>query len=391
MSASISTTTRYRTPRCSACSPCSPIPITCASATAPRSSPATAAATTRPSRSRTPPMSRPSSPTSAPRAVIAAPTGSQRRPRQAKPCWCAPPSAATISAPSRPPCCDCWTATGPPSSRPRSARRSSAACLTPTRCAWRSSAAASSARSRRPSPSTCRRMSRRATPRCNRTGSKPTTSSRIKQMTSLDVLHARAKALNLHGLLAHWAEAAAAKWVEALIDWEEQERGRRSLERRLSSAHIGRFKPICDFDWTWPKRCDRSAFDALMALDFLKDATNVILVGPNGVGKSTLARNIAHQALIHGHTVLFTNAGQMLGDLAALDSDSALRRRLRHYARPDLLAIDEVGYLSYSNRHDDLLEAIWQCYGLQIQDEYRDQLQPTIADRAGKDQDDPPF
>jgi len=174
-------------------------------------------------------------------------------------------------------------------------------------------------------------------------------------MSNLEALHARAKALNLHGLLAHWSEAAAAGWVEALLDWEEQERGRRSLERRLSSAHIGRFKPICDFDWAWPKRCDRSAFEALMSLDFIKDATNVILVGPNGVGKSTLARNIAHQALIHGHTVLFTSAGQLLGDLAALDSDSALRRRLRHYARPDLLAIDEVGSLSYSNRHADLL------------------------------------
>jgi DNA replication protein DnaC len=92
-----------------------------------------------------------------------------------------------------------------------------------------------------------------------------------------------------------------------------------------------------------------------MALDFLKDAANAVLVGPNGVGKTTLARNLAHQALVHGHTVLFTNAGQMLGDLAALDSDSALRRRIRHYAAPALLLIDEVGYLSYSNRHADLL------------------------------------
>ena len=174
-------------------------------------------------------------------------------------------------------------------------------------------------------------------------------------MTDLDALYTRAKALRLHGLLAHWTEAATAGWLEALLDWEEQERSRRSLERRLGAAHIGRFKPACDFDWTWPKRCDRAVFDALMTLDFLKDATNVILVGPNGVGKSTLARNIAHQALIHGHTVLFTSAGQLLGDLAALDSDSTLRRRLRHYAHPDLLAIDEVGYLSYSNRHADLL------------------------------------
>ena len=92
-----------------------------------------------------------------------------------------------------------------------------------------------------------------------------------------------------------------------------------------------------------------------MSLQFLKEATNVVLLGPNGVGKSTLARNLAHAALLAGHTVRFTTAGQLLGELAALDSDSALRRRLRHYAAPDLLAIDEVGYLSYSNRHADLL------------------------------------
>jgi DNA replication protein DnaC len=84
----------------------------------------------------------------------------------------------------------------------------------------------------------------------------------------------------------------------------------------------------------------------------LKDATNVVLVGPNGVGKSTIAQNIAHQTLIEGHAVLFTSAGQLLGDLCALDSDSALRRRLRHYARPQLLVIDEVGYLSYSSLPD---------------------------------------
>jgi DNA replication protein DnaC len=92
-----------------------------------------------------------------------------------------------------------------------------------------------------------------------------------------------------------------------------------------------------------------------MSLDFIKEAANAVIVGPNGVGKSTIARNIAHQAVVQGHTVLFAQAGQLLGDLTALDSDTALRRRLRHYAAPKLLCIDEVGYLSYSNRHADLL------------------------------------
>ena len=164
-------------------------------------------------------------------------------------------------------------------------------------------------------------------------------------MKNPDTLQPRAKALNLHGLLAHWSEAAAAGWPEALIGWEEDERARRSLERRLQSAHIGRFKPLCDFDWNWPTAIDRGTFEALMSLDFLKDATNAVLVGPNGVGKSTLARNLAHEAVIHGHTVLFTTAGQLLGELASLDSDSALRRRLRHYVAPALIT-DRRGWLS---------------------------------------------
>jgi hypothetical protein len=75
------------------------------------------------------------------------------------------------------------------------------------------------------------------------------TSSRTKAMSNLEAPLVRAKALNLHGLLAHWGEVAAAGWPSTLIDWEEQERTRRSLERRLRAAHIGRFKPLCDFDW----------------------------------------------------------------------------------------------------------------------------------------------
>lgn len=170
-----------------------------------------------------------------------------------------------------------------------------------------------------------------------------------------DSLMERAKALKLYGLLAHCDEVLDADWIEPLIRWEEEERARRGLQRRLSNARLGRFKPLADFDWHWPKQCDRFGIEELMRLTFLAEPANAVLIGPNGVGKSTIARNIAHQAVLAGHSVLFTNAAAMLNELAAQDGDNALRRRLALYARPKLLVIDEIGYLSYSNRHADLL------------------------------------
>jgi DNA replication protein DnaC len=168
-------------------------------------------------------------------------------------------------------------------------------------------------------------------------------------------LQQRAHALRLPGLLAHWDEVGHADWVARLIAWEEDERSRRSMERRLRGAGLGAFKPLADFDWNWPARCDRPAIEELMTLQFMTEAANAIIVGPNGLGKSTIARNLAYQALLAGHTVHFANASALLASLTALDSASTLERRLRHYARFDLLCIDEVGYLSYSNRAADLL------------------------------------
>ena len=86
----------------------------------------------------------------------------------------------------------------------------------------------------------------------------------MTSITTDDPLMARAKALKLYGLLAHWQEVAGNAWIEPLIQWEEAERACRSLERRLGSARLGRFRPLADFDWDWPKRCDREAVEELM-------------------------------------------------------------------------------------------------------------------------------
>lgn len=140
-----------------------------------------------------------------------------------------------------------------------------------------------------------------------------------------------------------------------IADLEHRDRARRSLERRTARSRLGRFKPMADFNWAWPSRIDRPLVEHLLRLDFLADARNVVLVAPHGLGKSMIAQNLAHEALLAGQSVLFTSASQLLLDLGARDSSRALDARLRHYAGAGLLVIDELGYLSYDARNADLL------------------------------------
>jgi DNA replication protein DnaC len=183
---------------------------------------------------------------------------------------------------------------------------------------------------------------------------------------TLENARARLRKLGLYGLCAQADTLLTEPWLARVIDIEETERARRSLKRRLDNARLGAFKPIADFDWSWPAKCDRAAIEELFSLGFLAEATNVVLIGPNGLGKTMLLKNLAHQAILHGHSARFTLASDMLHDLAAQDSTVALARRLRRYTRWALLAIDEVGYLSYDPRYADLLfEVITRRYELQ--------------------------
>lgn len=173
--------------------------------------------------------------------------------------------------------------------------------------------------------------------------------------TDLDALRDRLQRLGFFGLISSWNDVAAEQWLPRLVEIEEKERKKRSLERRLRNARIGAFKSITDYDWTWPRRVDRDAVEELFTLKFVEEGINAVLLGPNGVGKTMFLRNLAHQATLRGHTVRFTTASDMLSDLAAQESSVALARRLRRYVQPRLLCIDEVGYLSYDSRYADLL------------------------------------
>ncbi|HEY6223615.1 MAG TPA: IS21-like element helper ATPase IstB [Gemmatimonadales bacterium] len=174
-------------------------------------------------------------------------------------------------------------------------------------------------------------------------------------MSRPDDQKTRASKLGLHGLIANWDEVKDRAWLDELLGYEEKERQRRSLERRVRNARLGRFKPMTDFDWAWPKKIDRELVEELFRFDFLAEAANVVLAGPNGIGKTMIAQNLAHQAVLRGHTVRFTTASELLNDLASQEAGSGLARRLRRYCHPELLVIDEVGYLSSTSKHADLL------------------------------------
>jgi len=116
------------------------------------------------------------------------------------------------------------------------------------------------------------------------------------------------------------ARAAKDRWtpvalLEHLATAELEDRARRSLERRFKRARLGRFKPIADFEWDWPKTIDRPLVDRILTLDFLSRADNLVLVGAQGLGKTMIAKNTVHQAILHGHSALFTTAADLLLDL----------------------------------------------------------------------------
>jgi DNA replication protein DnaC len=150
---------------------------------------------------------------------------------------------------------------------------------------------------------------------------------------------------------AHWSPHQI---LEQLVQAEIAERSRRSLERRLRLSGLKRFKPMVDFDWSWPSKIEREVIDRALTLDFVPEARNVILIGANGLGKTMIAQNICHAAVLAGYSVLFRSAAALLEELQR-QSPEGRRSKLRTYANAGLVCIDEVGYLSFDDKAADLL------------------------------------
>ena len=179
----------------------------------------------------------------------------------------------------------------------------------------------------------------------------------LELTTSLRELSMRGTADALSDLVARATqdEMSPSEIVAAIVEVERRDRNRRSLERRAKFSRIGSFKPIADYDFEYPTKISRAMVQRAIALTFFEDGGNIVLIGPHGVGKTMILKNICHEAVAAGHTARFLTAGQLIGDLTGTDSPTALQRKIKQLCRVDLLGIDELGYLSYNSRAADLL------------------------------------
>ena len=181
--------------------------------------------------------------------------------------------------------------------------------------------------------------------------------------TPTSSLSAQLEQIGLHALASgvddFLARATKQRWsprqiLEHMVQTEAEERAHRSLERRLRLSEIKKFKPMLDFNWSWPTKIERDVIERALALDFLSEARNLILMGSNGLGKTMIAQNICHTAVLAGHSVLFRSAAALLEELHRQTLEGR-QRKLRTYANVGLLCIDEVGYLSFDDKSADLL------------------------------------
>jgi len=163
-------------------------------------------------------------------------------------------------------------------------------------------------------------------------------------------------------------QAASKNWshveyLQRLLDCEYQFRQQRALERRIRAARFPLVKTLDQFDWSWPKKINRSQVQNLFRLAFLAERSNAVFVGGVGIGKSHLAVALSYEACQRGHSVLFTTAIDAVNNLIAAQTTHRLKAELKRYLAPDLLCMDELGYLPLDKTGADLLfQVISQRY-----------------------------
>lgn len=182
--------------------------------------------------------------------------------------------------------------------------------------------------------------------------------------TTPDELHRQLGYLKLPFMREHVEElarrAAQSQWshvdfLARLVEGETAQRQDRARQRRIQQARFPVLKTLDQFDFTWPAKINRLQVQNLFRLKFIEDKANAILVGAVGLGKSHLAIALGYAACLAGFRVRFTTAVDVVNNLSVADKAGRFVQELKKYTRPDLLVMDELGYLPIDKRGADLL------------------------------------
>ena len=155
-------------------------------------------------------------------------------------------------------------------------------------------------------------------------------------------------------------EAANRNWGHAeflrrMLEGEANIRADRSTQRRIRDARFPVIKTLEQFDWLWPKKINRPQIQNLFRLQFIEQKANVIFLGGVGLGKSHLAIALGYQACLQGKRTLFASAADIINALSAAQANHKLSAELKKYLRPDLLIIDELGFMPIDKHGADMI------------------------------------
>lgn len=167
-------------------------------------------------------------------------------------------------------------------------------------------------------------------------------------------LRAHLAALKLPFMLANHqalAQCAADKqwshlnYLAELARGEASARDDRRVARLVAQARFPVLKTMERFDWDWPTKINRLLVQNLFHLEFVRQSANVVFIAGTGLGKSHLMTALGHAACLRGHSVLFTGAIEIINNLALAQTTGTVKRSLAQYVKPQVLCIDELGYL----------------------------------------------
>lgn len=187
-------------------------------------------------------------------------------------------------------------------------------------------------------------------------------------MTRQHQLETTLRTLKLSGMLetleARLAQARAGElghleFLQVLCEDEIARREAASLIKRVRQARFEATTTLEEFDFAYNAKIPAATIRDLAALRFVDKAESVILHGPVGVGKTFVAQALGHQACRAGHTVVFAKTSRLLADLAGGHADRTWGTRLRRWARPAVLILDDFAMRDFTTAQaDDLYELV---------------------------------